>query len=83
MCKLLQDGKEKCARYWPKAVSASTQFGPFMVTFKASEKCSSYMLQTFEVSIVGNSEVGPRTIQHFWWVDPTRCRAQCLVRWWW
>ena len=38
----MQDGKEKCAQYWPKAVSASTQFGPFLVTFKASEQCSAY-----------------------------------------
>ncbi|XP_067942984.1 receptor-type tyrosine-protein phosphatase alpha-like [Watersipora subatra] len=63
---LIENGKNKCSRYWPE--SGSTKFGDFLVTLIETTQFSSYVVRKMKYAI-GNV-IGTVTLCHYTeWYD--------------
>ncbi|XP_022109446.1 uncharacterized protein LOC110989392 isoform X2 [Acanthaster planci] len=61
---LVEDGKNKCAKYWPDMEQLET-FGGISISLVKDETRGEYRVRTMIIAKIGDSKATPRTIRQF------------------
>ncbi|XP_022097112.1 uncharacterized protein LOC110982770 isoform X2 [Acanthaster planci] len=62
--RLVENGKEKCKRYWPTTVGQEERYGKTIVKLLELESFSDYAISTLQVYQAGRDDIS-HTIKHF------------------